>query len=196
MSRRVYCCKNCGNKICTRTALYGCGGCNFCYRNNRTGKNNPNYKGFIKLNCNYCNKNIFRLPCRIKPKNYCNIRCLIFDLKKQWKTNKNPSFGQRRIPNLIKYKANYFRSGWEANFAKWCDLSGIEWKYESKTFILGNNTYTPDFYLPEFDCYIEIKGWFKTKAKQKFLRFKRMFPKIQIHLFDKKKCRELGLFDA
>lgn len=56
------------------------------------------------------------------------------------------------------YRNTYMRSTWEIKYAQYLDSNNIKWLYESKTFDLGNTTYTPDFYLPETDEYIEIKG--------------------------------------
>jgi hypothetical protein len=51
----------------------------------------------------------------------------------------------------------------ERQFAKLLDFYGIEWDYEPRTFTLevdeaGNAAggFTPDFYLPAQDLYIEI----------------------------------------
>jgi len=35
---------------------------------------------------------------------------------------------------------------------------GIEAQYEPATFKVGKYSYTPDFFLPEFDLYVELKG--------------------------------------
>jgi DNA-directed RNA polymerase subunit RPC12/RpoP len=97
------------------------------------------------------------------------------------------------IPKRIFYNKIKFRSGWEASFAQWCDSSGIKWKYESKTFDLGNTTYTPDFYLPEFDCYIEIKGWMRSYARNKINLFIKRYKKINYKIFSKKELQEFGV---
>jgi len=61
------------------------------------------------------------------------------------------------------YNNTWFRSGWEAKYAEYLDTWNIKWEYEPHTFVLeieGKKTsYTPDFYLPEFNLYHEIKGW-------------------------------------
>ena len=64
------------------------------------------------------------------------------------------------------------RSSYEIAYAKYLDNMNIEWQYESTTFNLGDTTYTPDFYLPDRDKYIEIKGWWREDAKIKFKKFK------------------------
>ena len=51
----------------------------------------------------------------------------------------------------------YLRSDWERKFAEVLDLFEVRWSYEPKTFTLPGTTYRPDFYLTDFDMYVEIK---------------------------------------
>lgn len=46
----------------------------------------------------------------------------------------------------------------EGVFADQLDQAGIAWVYEPRRFRTSLGTYLPDFYLPEFDIWIEIKG--------------------------------------
>jgi predicted nuclease of restriction endonuclease-like RecB superfamily len=80
-----------------------------------------------------------------------------------------------------------FRSNWESTFAKFLILSRIKWRYESKTFDLGDTTYTPDFYLPELNAYIEIKGYFSEKAKEKINNFRKVYKRINLIVIDETK---------
>ena len=59
------------------------------------------------------------------------------------------------------------RSTWEANFARILNYLGIEYKYEPICFDLDITNYTPDFYLPDKDMYIEIKGRDTKEVKNK-----------------------------
>ena len=97
----------------------------------------------------------------------------------------------------IKYNNTIFKSSWEANFAKWCDLSGIKWEYEPRPFILILNNkktrYFPDFYLPEFDIWIEIKGRWQGKAKQKIKKFRKTYCNYKLEIFDFNKLKQLGV---
>ena len=57
-----------------------------------------------------------------------------------------------------RYKGYRFRSRLEARWAVFFDAMGIEWVYEPEGFDLGNGVYyLPDFYLPKYDAWIEIK---------------------------------------
>lgn len=57
-----------------------------------------------------------------------------------------------------KYNGYKFRSRLEARWAVFFDAAGIEYEYEPEGFELDDGTrYLPDFYLPEFRIYVEIK---------------------------------------
>jgi hypothetical protein len=78
------------------------------------------------------------------------------------------------------------RSNWEVLYAKYLTKHNIKWNYEPRTFELVINgketTYTPDFYLPKTNEYIEIKGWWRDNAKIKFEAFKRQYRNIKIKI--------------
>lgn len=68
-----------------------------------------------------------------------------------------------------------FRSSWELAFAKYLDSINELWFYEFWQFDLGTMTYTPDFYLPRKELFVEIKGLWRD-TKEKFDRFKEEYP--------------------
>lgn len=53
------------------------------------------------------------------------------------------------------------RSRSEVAFAVLADSLSIKWSYEPQRFDLGWSAYVPDFYLPEYDHWVEIKGYFR-----------------------------------
>jgi hypothetical protein len=56
------------------------------------------------------------------------------------------------------YNGYRFRSRLEARWAVFFDALNIKYEYEPEGFDLGDaGWYLPDFYLPEFDCFVEIK---------------------------------------
>lgn len=60
------------------------------------------------------------------------------------------------IPTI--YKGYAMRSRLEARWAHFFDSLGISWEYEVEGFDLGEyGWYLPDFYLPQWKCWIEIK---------------------------------------
>ncbi|PIU29302.1 MAG: hypothetical protein COT09_01540 [Candidatus Hydromicrobium americanum] len=84
----------------------------------------------------------------------------------------------------------------EKEFSKILDFYRIKWEYEPKTFTLrfdrkGNPTvsFTPDFYLPDLDLYIELTTLNQklvTKKNYKIKKLKELYPDINIKLFYKK----------
>ena len=80
----------------------------------------------------------------------------------------------------------------ERQFAKLLDFYGIAWEYEPRTFTLecdrdGNpaQAFTPDFYLPAYDLYIEITTLNQklvTKKNRKARRLRELHPEVQIRV--------------
>jgi len=64
-----------------------------------------------------------------------------------------------------------FRSDYELRVAKHLAEQGVKFEYESQkiTYQPKPKMYTPDFYLPEQDIYIEAKGFFSPADRQKML---------------------------
>lgn len=61
------------------------------------------------------------------------------------------------------YNGYRFRSRLEARWAVFFDAMKIKYQYESEGFKIDfcddeSVYYLPDFYLPEFKCYVEVKG--------------------------------------
>lgn len=57
------------------------------------------------------------------------------------------------------YKGYRFRSRLEARWAVFFEKLGIKWEYEKEGYELsGGYRYLPDFWLPEVDCFFEVKG--------------------------------------
>lgn len=74
----------------------------------------------------------------------------------------------------------FFRSSWEANVARYYNFIGVKWQYEIKEFMFpvkrGCISYKPDFYLPELDKWVEVKGYMDSKSKTKLNRFQKYYP--------------------
>jgi hypothetical protein len=71
------------------------------------------------------------------------------------------------------YNGYRFRSRLEARWAVCFDALGIKYEYEPEGFDLGDGYYyLPDFYLPEHEVWVEIKGKDLTKEeREKIERF-------------------------
>jgi hypothetical protein len=98
----------------------------------------------------------------------------------------------------------------ERQFAQLLDFYAIEWAYEPTSFDIewdahGRVTqrFTPDFYLPAFDLYIEITTLSQklvTKKNRKVRRLRERYPEITCKIFYQRDYLSLvtkyGLEDA
>jgi hypothetical protein len=57
--------------------------------------------------------------------------------------------------NLWGYR---FRSRLEARWAVYFDCLNVPWQYEHEGFLLPSGPYLPDFFLPSFGLWFEVKG--------------------------------------
>jgi len=81
----------------------------------------------------------------------------------------------------------------ERQFGKLLDFYGIVWEYEPRTFILetdreGNpvQAFSPDFYLPAYDLFIEITTLNQklvTKKNRKVRRLRELYPDVKVKIF-------------
>lgn len=89
----------------------------------------------------------------------------------------------------------------EREFAKILDFYRIKWQYEPRTFPLEwdeegrpTESFTPDFYLPELDLYIELttlRQSLVTKKNRKVRQLKELYPGINIKLLYQRDFRSL-----
>ena len=91
----------------------------------------------------------------------------------------------------------YFRSAWEANYARYLNLlvskgEIVRWEYEPETFIFerikrGTRAYTPDFKIHLASGaheWHEVKGWMDKKSKTRLARFAKYFPAEKLIVVD------------
>jgi len=78
-------------------------------------------------------------------------------------------------------KAGY-RSQFELNLARILTDNKVPFEYEKSKFqyIPEPRNYTPDFYLPESDIYVEAKGHLTKDDRVKMLLVKRQHPQLDI----------------
>ena len=80
----------------------------------------------------------------------------------------------------------------EAEFARILDFYGVRWEYEPKTFVLERDdsgevkeAFTPDFYLPDLDLYIELttmRQALVTRKNRKVRRLRELYPDVNIKI--------------
>ncbi len=89
----------------------------------------------------------------------------------------------------------------ERECARLFDFYGLAWEYEPRTFALEDEdgrvteAFTPDFYLPEQDLYLEItmmKQSLVTRKNRKLRKFRERYPGVRIKLFYKRDVERLA----
>lgn len=98
--------------------------------------------------------------------------------------------------NIINSREIIFANESEKEFARILDFYKIKWNYEPKTFPLEFNdegiavlSFSPDFYLPDLDLFIELTTLNQnlvTKKNRKIRKLRELYPYINIKLFYKK----------
>lgn len=91
----------------------------------------------------------------------------------------------------------------EEQFARILDFYQVRWEYEPKTFELrwddeGNvvEAFSPDFYLPEQDLYIELTTMEQrliTKKHRKLRRLRKLYPDVNIKLINRSDFKAMML---
>jgi hypoxanthine phosphoribosyltransferase len=93
----------------------------------------------------------------------------------------------------LKSEGIRFAHASERQFAQLLDFYGIDWDYEPTSFDIEWDRdgrvlqrFTPDFFLPEYDLYIEITTLSQklvTKKNRKVRRLRERYPEITCKIF-------------
>jgi hypothetical protein len=168
--------------------------CNTCKRNENT------------INCQYCGKIFFK---RKSVRKFCSGACSSKYFGEKVLSGRIVSRETREKLSKIGYRCNnghaktkYYKvlslyqnkivsvqGTYELKYAEYLNANNINWIRSNKIFINYNRdnfdinrNYFPDFYLPDLDEYIEIKGYFfpKDKEKMKLVQEQNTDKKIRI----------------
>jgi hypoxanthine phosphoribosyltransferase len=90
----------------------------------------------------------------------------------------------------------------ELECAKLLDYYRVPWQYEPTTFVLSRDedgtiteAFSPDFYLPEQDLYLEItvmKQSLVTRKNRKLRKLRELYPNVNVKLFYKRDIARLA----
>jgi hypoxanthine phosphoribosyltransferase len=90
----------------------------------------------------------------------------------------------------------------EVECARLLDFYGIRWEYEPRSFVLKEDdegrvveAFTPDFYLPEQNVYLEVtvmKQSLVTRKNRKIRKLRERYPDVKIKLFTKRDFERLA----
>lgn len=113
------------------------------------------------------------------------------------------------MPKKNENKPIVFSHPAEEMFSKILDFYGVEWEYEPKTFELEWNekgkvklAFSPDFYLPDQNLFIELttlRPQLATVKNKKIRLMGELYPEVKIKLLKRRDIRDLlikyGLFE-
>lgn len=119
----------------------------------------------------------------------CSSACLIRWAEKNKKDNKknllkHPCVFESDMGNAFDVWSETirmgFRSGYEKVVAEYFWDNDVAFQYEPYTFLLqkGDASYTPDFFLPDYGVFVEVKGIFHNRKKLKI--FRELYPQIPL----------------
>ncbi len=104
-------------------------------------------------------------------------------------------------PGRARLEQKPFAHPSERIFATLLDFYRIAWEYEPRSFPIQRDTdgrvaeaFTPDFYLPEFDQYIELttmKQSLVTKKNRKIRLLRELYPHVNIQVYYQKDIEDL-----
>ena len=90
----------------------------------------------------------------------------------------------------------------ELECAKILDYYGVAWDYEPTSFVLERDedgrivrAFTPDFYLPRQDLFIEVtvmKQSLVTRKNRKIREVQRLYPHVKVKLFCRRDIERLA----
>lgn len=148
-------------------------------------------------NCKFCNKEFASksigahvIGCKSNPRfNVYSEKRSIAAKKQIWSKEKREKHSQTIMKKIEDgtwhlsfsksrthvYKGIKFHGQWEVKFAMNLDDKKVEWRRPSEkfqyTFEGKTRNYTPDFWIPEMNAYIEIKGYTTPKDEAKWSQF-------------------------
>ncbi len=111
---------------------------------------------------------------------YCSKICLMKDVGSRPTSPKAARAKAGIRPDI--HPKIYFFSRWEANYARLLNYQGIKWIHQPKTFQLKSQRYTPDFYLPKENKFIEIKNFLTDYSIRRDREFRELYPDLKLEM--------------
>lgn len=128
--------------------------------------------------------------------------------KESWKKNISTSINKfiqnnpdiyigiykRGFVKIYTYNGIKLQGTYELKFAIWCDKNSIKWQRNRQGFeyfyLNKIHKYFPDFYLPELDEYVEVKGY---KVIKDLFKWKQFPADKKLNIVDDRIMKKLGI---
>lgn len=102
--------------------------------------------------------------------------------------------GHRRLKrNTYKYYGVLLDSSWELKLAIWLDEQSIAWIRPAPLRYDNNRCYFPDFYLPEFNLFLDTKNDYLIRVDSKKIKKVSEQNQVEILVLSAKDLRSIGL---
>ena len=191
--QKIYCSQNCAAIVNNKKRGSWSNEVKLKIANSLKGRPNP-FKGIkkvpqIALQCANPNCKKLFFGERWAYRKFCSNQCAMIVIGGK-PTSPKASRGKAGIRNDIS-NSIYFYSRWEANIARLFNFLGIKWIHQPQSFNLNSQTYTPDFYLPDYNLYIEVKNFMWKYSKLRDEKFRKLYPQIKLELILKEEYLRL-----
>lgn len=153
--------------------------------------------------CFVCGNAMELTTCQLDRKRTCSPECSRKLVRVRHLANRGNIYSSRKVGKREDLDGQFFRSSWEANYARYLNLllrNGkiLQWEYEEDTFWFekirrGVRSYTPDFKVTTEGgvYYVEIKGWMDPRSKTKIKRMAKYHPSIDLRVVAQKEYKAL-----
>lgn len=154
--------------------------------------------------CAVCNREFNAKPATVSygQAKFCSRDCFA----KWMSANSSPKHPHKgRGGKREDLGGRYFRSSWEANYARYLNIlvdkgEVAAWEFEADTFTFesikrGCRHYTPDFKVTMPDGsteYHEVKGWMDAKSQTKLKRMAKYFPSVKVVVIAKNSYKAIA----
>lgn len=86
------------------------------------------------------------------------------------------------------------RGTWEVKVSEWLNHQGVMWTRKHYIKYIDDNinrTYSPDFYIPNDDLIIEVKGYYSERDKRKMSLISEQYPQLKIKFIMKNEIEHI-----
>jgi hypothetical protein len=132
-----------------------------------------------------------------------NIKsCGCFNIEEIIKRNHDPELILKRMKSAsdssikIHWKDNselICKGGWEPRIIDYLNSNKVNYKWQVPFKLLDTRTYIVDFFDEDRNIYVEIKGWWRDDAKEKYDLFKSTYPNLICEVWGKKELQERNI---
>ncbi|MDO8640279.1 MAG: hypothetical protein Q7R33_01945 [Nitrosarchaeum sp.] len=114
---------------------------------------------------------------------------------------RNPRYKEFRPTKWFFYDNIFYQGTWEFKFGLWLRMHNIRFNCHRDVrrfeYVIDNKKhfYCPDFYLLDEDKFIEIKGQFTARCREKMAIISKLYPDIKIEIYRYQELSKMGVLN-